>query len=55
MCRCCFVLLCGLESKKIAGIDGIFSLKKKLSAKSRILMFNQGIFRGIFPNDLKIA
>ena len=52
-------LLCGLESKKAAGIDGIFSPILKLSAKvivpSLTIIFNQKILTGIFPNDWKFA
>ena len=52
-------LLCSLESKKAAGIDGISSRILKLSAKviapSLTIIFNQTILTGIFPNDWKIA
>ena len=52
-------LLCGLESKKAAGIDGISSRILKLSAKviapSLTIIFIQTILAGIFPNDWKIA
>ena len=52
-------LLCGLESKKAAGIDGVSPRILKLSAKviapSLTIIFNQTILTGIFPNDWKIA
>ena len=52
-------LLCGLDSKKATGIDGISSRILKLSANviapSLSLIFNQIISTGIFPNDWKIA
>ena len=52
-------MLCGLECKKAAGIDGIPSRISKLSAKviapSLTIIFTQTILTGIFPNDWKIA